>query len=246
MPDYDNGRVPSDLLVTFASGWNSAEGTWHHMLTPATLAKHRALVKLAKANTGRDISITEGWGAYRPYDSQVYARRLYGFGAAVPGTSSHGMFWEGRQCAAIDYNWGDAYGWDRDAWFRDVRAVGLTPGLIHPSRGDYPDEPWHVVDLYPWAAVPAGFNTSEEEDDMTPEQAKQLDKVTKQVSAVYAALFGARNVTGKETPVSWVNFKGDAQSSNYGLLPIAIHNQTLIAQQSARIAELEAKLEKKD
>ena len=156
MPSYSNGYIPDNLLVTFHTGWNAAEGSWAHRLSPATYAKHLNLVALAKRNTGGDISVTDGWGAYRPYASQVYARQLYGNGAAWPGTSSHGGFWEGKQTLAIDYNWGPAYGWNRDAWFRDVRAVGLTPGLIHPSRGNnYPDEPWHVVDLDPWGAVPS-------------------------------------------------------------------------------------------
>lgn len=156
MPTYRNGRVPDHLLVTFASGWLPAEGTWKHQLPPATYRKHLALVALAKRNTGRTLKISEGWGAYRPYAIQVYAKKVHGIWAATPGTSSHGMFWEGRQCAAIDYgNWGHVYAWNRDAFYRDVRAVGLVPGLISPGRG-YPDEPWHVVDRDPWAAVPSG------------------------------------------------------------------------------------------
>lgn len=152
---YSNGFIPDSMLVTFKTGWNSGEGAWKHQLSPGTYAKHLALVELARKNTGGTVSITDGWGAYRPYDSQVYARSLYGLGAAYPGTSSHGGFWENQETLAIDYDWGGAYGWDRDAWFRDVRVVGLTPGLIHPSRGNgYPDEPWHVVDLAPWAPPP--------------------------------------------------------------------------------------------
>lgn len=152
---YRNGYVPDDKLITFASGWLPAEGAWKHQLPPDTYVKHVALVALAKRNTGRDLKPTEGWSCYRPFSVQVYAKKVYGIWAATPGTSSHGMFWEGKQCAAIDYgNWSYVYNGDRSAFYRDVRAVGLTPGLISTERG-YPDEPWHVVDLDPWAAVPA-------------------------------------------------------------------------------------------
>lgn len=155
MPRYPNGRVPDAALVTFATGWLPNEGTWKHQLPPATYRKHLALVALALRNTGRLLKPTEGWSCYRPLSVQEYAKRIHGIWAATPGTSSHGMFWEGRDCAAIDYgNWSYVYGGDRGAFYRDVRAVGLAPGLIAPARG-YPDEPWHVVDLEPWAAVPA-------------------------------------------------------------------------------------------
>lgn len=153
MPTYSNGYIPESLLVTFATGWSSTDGNWKHQLSPATYAKH---LELVKRSPGGKLAVTPGWGAYRPYQAQVVARRLFGNGAAVPGTSSHGGFWEGRQTLAIDYhNWGSIYGWDQARWFADVRAVGLTPGMIMRSRG-YPDEPWHVIDLDPWAAVPAG------------------------------------------------------------------------------------------
>lgn len=156
MPSYRNGEVPGSLLVTFASGWLPNEGTWYHQLPPATYAKHQALVALAKRNTGRVLKISEGWGAYRPLSVQVYAKKVHGIYAATPGTSSHGMFWEGMQCAAIDYgNWSYVYNGNRATFYRDVRAVGLEPGLISPQRG-YPDEPWHVVDKQPWAAPASG------------------------------------------------------------------------------------------
>lgn len=181
-PRYSNGEVPERLLITFATGWLPVEGTWKHQLPPSSYRKHLALVALAKKNTGRTLKVSEGWGAYRPRRIQVYARKIHGRWAAVPGTSSHGMFWENRQCAATDYgNWGYVYNWDRAAFYRDVRAVGLVPGLISESRG-YPDEPWHVVDLDPWAAVPAGGGSFvPEEDDMTPEQANQLEQIYKAV-----------------------------------------------------------------
>ena len=189
MPAYRNGEVPAGLLVTFASGWLPNEGTWKHQLPPATYRKHLALVALAKLNAGRTLKVSEGWGAYRPRHIQEYAKKIHGIYAATPGTSSHGMFWEGRQCAAIDYgNWSYVYGGNRAAFYRDVRAVGMVPGLISPARG-YPDEPWHVVDLDPWAAVPAGSGSSfvPEEDDMF------TDDDRKKIGAVYDAVFSGGN-----------------------------------------------------
>lgn len=149
---FKNGRVPQDKLITFASGWLPNEGTWYHQLPPGTFAKHLSLVALAKRNTGRTLKPSEGWSCYRPLNIQEYAKKVHGIWAATPGTSSHGMFWERIECSAIDYgNWSYVYNGDRAAFYRDVRAVGLEPGLISPQRG-YPDEPWHVVDKKPWAA----------------------------------------------------------------------------------------------
>lgn len=173
MPSYRNGQIPEDLLVVFARGRNATDGDWYHALSPATYARHLALVARAFKRTGRRLQITDGFGAYRPLHAQVIARNLYGNGAALPGTSSHGGFWEGRQTLAMDYgNWGTVYGWGQEAFFEDCRAVGLTPGMIMRSRG-YPDEPWHVIDLDPWGPVPAFADvtpfTSEpllEDDDM--------------------------------------------------------------------------------
>lgn len=167
MPSYSNGYIPDDLLVTFRVGYNSTDGSWAHSLSPATYARHLALVGRAKDRTGRTLTISDGWGAYRPYPAQVVARNVYGNGAAWPGTSSHGGFWEGRQTLAMDYsNWSWVYGGDWEAFKSDCYAVGLTPGMISEARG-YPEEKWHVIDLDPWGAVPAGFDaTNFLEDDM--------------------------------------------------------------------------------
>jgi hypothetical protein len=173
MPTYTNGYIPDSLLITFATGWSQNDGWWKHQLSASTYAKHLALVK---RSPGGKLAITPGWGAYRPYAAQVLARRLYGNGAASPGTSSHGGFWEGRQTLAIDYhNWGAVYGWDQARFFADVRAVGLTPGMIMRSRG-YPDEPWHVIDLDPWAPAPAG-GTSSPFQTTTPTAPKEWDEM---------------------------------------------------------------------
>lgn len=232
MPRYPNGRVPDEALVTFASGWLPNEGNWKHQLPPGTYRKHLALVALALRNTGRRLKPTDGWSCYRPRSVQEYAKRVHGIYAATPGTSSHGMFWEGRDCAAIDYgNWGYVYGGDRDRFYRDVRAVGLSPGLISPARG-YPDEPWHVVDLDPWAggATAGGNARPVEEDDMFDDDDRKLLK---------EVLTEIRNTKAGV----WTGGTSGGRKFNYGILPIVAHNQTLIAQQSGRIAAIEEVVE---
>ncbi|MEX8058750.1 hypothetical protein [Microbacterium sp. 16-032] len=177
---WKNGYIPESDLVIFNRGWNDTDGNWYWGLTPATYARHLALVDRAHDRTGRWLSPGDGWSTVRPMAGQQIARRLFGNGAAAPGTSSHGGFWEGRETLAVDYsNWAWVYSGDRAAFYADCRAVGLSPGMIEPSRG-YPDEPWHVIDLNPRGPVPASSNAKpfEEEDDMpyTPEQIKQMTK----------------------------------------------------------------------
>lgn len=168
MTRYPNGEIPDSELVTFDFGHDDVEGDWKHQLTPGTYAKHLALVARAKDRTGRTLRVSPGSNAYRPIRTQRIFRDLYGNGAAVPGTSSHGGQWEGADRMAMDYgNWAYVYAEfanPRAEFFADCRAVGLEPGLISTSRG-YPDEPWHVIDNDPWAPAPASA-TSPEEDIM--------------------------------------------------------------------------------
>lgn len=71
-------------------------------------------------------------------------------------------------------------------------------------------------------SVPAS-DDSLEDDMFTDEDRAQL-------RAVYAALFGARNLTGKADVVSWKNIEGRTQTSKYGVLPILIETQRMIAE----------------
>ena len=182
MPSYRNGQIPENLLVVFQRGWNRTDGDWYHALSPATYTRHLALVARAFKRTGRTLQITEGFGAYRPFHAQVIARNLYGNGAALPGTSSHGGFWEGRQTLAMDYgNWAWVYANHGGfaAFKEDCAAVGLWAGAIMPERG-YPREEWHVVDPNPWSAVPAfdgivtPFNPAHPEPAKSKRKRKQM------------------------------------------------------------------------
>lgn len=170
---WRNGEVPESELVIFKRGRNSTDGDWYWGLPPASYQRHLALVDRAFKRTGRWLSPSDGWSTYRPLHAQELARRIYGNGAAVPRTSSHGLFWEGRETAAVDYgNWAWVYQnhGGRAVFFDDCRAVGLAPDMISPRRG-YPDEPWHVIDLNPRSmpAFAGGNATPIEEDDMPSE-----------------------------------------------------------------------------
>lgn len=164
MATWKNGYIPDSELVRFGeTGWNEVDGDWYWALTAPTLARVRRLIALAKARTGRDLSPGDGFSCYRPYGIQVKAKNKYGIGAATPGWSSHGGFWEGIETMAVDFsNWGYVYNWDREAFYADCWAAGLVPGMIEPRRG-YPDEPWHVIDMNP-RTMPAFASTSSEED----------------------------------------------------------------------------------
>lgn len=160
---YLNGQVPRSALIRIASGTNG-DGYWEHLLSPAQKRKHDALVARAKRHRGRTLRITSGWNGYRPIDAQWVAKRKYGSGAAAPGFSSHGGTYKGRDAMAMDYgNWSWVYNGDRNAFFADCRAVGLTPGVIW-------NESWHVIDYDPWAPVPAALPADEFEPVVVPEE----------------------------------------------------------------------------
>ncbi|MGW9587510.1 glycoside hydrolase domain-containing protein [Microbacterium sp. NPDC055455] len=226
MPTYSNGYIPENLLVTFATGWNRTDGDWKHQLSPGTYAKYRALVA---RSPGGKLQVTPGWGAYRPYYAQVIARRIFGNGAAVPGTSSHGGYWEGRQTLAIDFhNWGSIYGWDQSRWFADCRAVGLTPGMIMRSRG-YPDEPWHVIDLDPWGAVPAGTATPLKEwDEMATKQ--EIKDAIVEVLTTHGAGPGNRGVYDSlKFIASLIDAKGNQVIAEVGTPDVQVFRDAVIS-----------------
>ena len=66
---------------------------------------------------------------------------------------------------------------------------------------------------------------------MTPEQAQQL-------ANIHAALFG----TGTKAPIRWRDRDGVAKSSDYGLLDIEIHSQSLIARIWSAVQSLVKKI----
>ena len=169
---YPNGEYPESLFLCVGEGSNDEDGAnpWKHLITAGTLEKWRSLQGVALRNTGVLLQITPGWNAYRPLWVQRVYRDKWGLGAAYPGQSSHGMNWRtnGRDivCLALDIgNWGYAYGWDRERFFRDARSAGFTADLIKPP--EFPDEPWHIIDTDPWRVVVKQTKTKDDEMTMS-------------------------------------------------------------------------------
>lgn len=166
MARFANGRIPATMLKWFTSGGEKFRAT------PATIARWNALVADVKKREGITLTITSGPNAYRDYNQQVAMRKKHGLGAATPGTSSHGGFWEGRDTMAIDVNNWAALG--QAKFYSYARKHGFSPGLISTSRGYARNEPWHIVCLNPWT-MPAGTTgdtskpaQAEEEEDIMP------------------------------------------------------------------------------
>jgi hypothetical protein len=141
MGGIPNGRLDESTMVNLGSGWDKY-GQWFHLAPPGTAARWQELVRLAHEKYGVRLRVTPGWNIYRPLRIQYLYRADLGIWAAVPGTSSHGGEYQGRECCAIDVqNWGDL-GWAR--FVALCRIVGLTVNFVKPQ------ELWHVGDFNPW------------------------------------------------------------------------------------------------
>jgi len=89
----------------------------------------------------------------------------------------------------------------------------------------------------PNTSAAGGGGTIIEEDDMTPDQSEKLD-------AVYAALFGPKNLKNGPDQMNWINSPaGDPQKAFYGVLPIVIYTQQLTADLAKQVAALAKKIE---
>lgn len=149
MAKYPNGKIPRDTLIKRGNYHYATAGTW---------AKWDALVADVERNEGFTLRITEGLNVYRDLEGQEFARKnACAAGrcndAAVPGTSSHGGVYNGRDSLAIDVaNWANL---SRDKWYDYCRKHGFEPGFF-----DW--EPWHIIDWEPYRAV----SGSQQEDVM--------------------------------------------------------------------------------
>jgi hypothetical protein len=171
MPEFANGRIPESKLVSLGRGRNG-DGAWKHLAPPGTAARWNWMVATGRAKYGVTLRITPGWNLFRPFDVQVLYRERLGIMAAMPGFSSHGGIFGGRDCQAIDVqNWGDlAPGNANLAWARFValcRLAGFRVDFVKPR------ETWHVGDFDPWKvpAAAAAFRVNpitvhDQEDDM--------------------------------------------------------------------------------
>lgn len=146
MSRFRNGQVPRNLLVEVGP---------YHWMPAATAARWKALVADIQKNEGVTMRITPGKNAYRDYEGQVFARnaacaRGRCNDAAVPGTSSHGGEYQGRDSLAIDVdNWAVL---GQSKWYAYCRKHGFEPGFF-----DW--EPWHIIDWNPWT-MPASSSGS--------------------------------------------------------------------------------------
>lgn len=131
-----------------------------------------------------------------------------------------------------------ASGYGKEDWSSDSHTGGahthVTLWPTHASRYGYDrnGKPY-TVDFMAHAdtSTPAGGGGIE--DDMSALAEEQID-------AVYKAIFGPNNgPKGTAKPLGWRNVYGDAQSSQYGVLPIEIHTQTLVAQALGQLAALQ-------
>lgn len=129
---------------------------------------------------------------------------------------------------------GDVLFWRRGVWYpgsHTAVALGPVQGELVPclTQNPGPVRRANLItrDLAGYLRPRAFAGLTEGDDDMTPEQANQL-------SATYQALFGPANAGGAQ--VSWANVDGTVQTAQYGVLPIVIHNQNLIAALAGQVA----------
>lgn len=163
MPTYSNGRVPRARLIKIASG-TDRNGYWEHQLPASTLRKWNAALDYARRKWSKVMRISTGWNGYRPYEVQVDARsRACASGncnaAARAGWSSHGGTWVSAKYTGG--RWVDAMAIDvvpqQLTWAQvdeAMRHAGFLVGAITKAIAGM-DEPWHYIDLDPWAAVPS-------------------------------------------------------------------------------------------
>lgn len=182
-------------------GWFTSGGE-RFRSTPATIARWNALVADVKKHEGVTLTITSGPNAYRDYDQQVAMRRKHGLGAATPGTSSHGGFWEGRDTMAIDVNNWAVLG--QAKFYSYARKHGFSPGLISTSRGYARNEPWHIVDLHPWT-MPAGTSGNETNQNQKDEEEMPRGFYYKKGKTYYVGLVTPAGVLHYESNDSDIN-----------------------------------------
>lgn len=189
---YPNGQWPLNLFIEIGRGTDN-HGLYLHLAPPGTAARWAELVRLAREKYGVTLRITPGYNVYRPLEWQTVYRAELGIRAAVPGTSSHGMVYNGRPCCAIDVNnWGSlAPGNGNLAWARFValcRIVGFTVDFVKPQ------ELWHIGDFDP-LTVPA-FAAISVNPFTTNKPADEENELNETQSAQLAALFNDRAASG--------------------------------------------------
>lgn len=155
---YKNGQVPFSVVSEVLASGTNQDGYWEMRATPATAARWRYAKQLCVEWYGRPIYIVPGWNIYRPLHIQQQARDRACrsgncAGAAVPGYSSHGGNWNGRDCLAIDVA-PNGLSWAQID--KAMIAAGFAAGLITQAISGIPGgEPWHYIDFAAFGPVPA-------------------------------------------------------------------------------------------
>lgn len=188
-----------------------------------------------------------------PYKSKYWWRRPGTAAAAVPGTSNHG--WGVALDLASNVNRLNSI---ENLW---VRANSTRFGWVWPSWAQkFPTlEPWHYEFVgtvsYPVGGGNGSINIPSipgapapiEEDELS---AADVEKILGAINTVAVeARQSAAKVVALETELANVKagiwyggsakIDGVVQKFNYGVLPIAAHNQKLIAQSIGKTAALE-------
>jgi hypothetical protein len=189
MTRYENGLIPKGVLTTIASGYD-AYGYWEHQGSAHIIYIWRATQAYALKKWGIKPLIRSGWNIYRPFAVQKAARdRACAAGncnaAAYEGYSSHGGTWYSRQYT--NSQWADALAIDVNpnglSWaqvWEAARANGFLCGAITPAIAGI-DEPWHIIDLNPWGAIPGGGG-----DEPFPEKETQETMFILKSGATYS------------------------------------------------------------
>lgn len=197
---YSNGYIPASALTKIDSGLDRY-GYYEHVGSPHIIWLWRQTQAYALRKWGKKPLIRSGWNIYRPYDVQKAARdRACAAGncaaAAYPGTSSHGGTW-----ISVKYTGNrrvDALAIDVDenglSWaqvWEAARAAGFLCGAITTAVAGI-EEPWHIIDLDPWGAVPAG---GEDVDVPLTQQ-----EITAIATEVWKLRLQAKDATGADIP----------------------------------------------
>lgn len=140
---HSNGFIPQEALAEIP--W--APGSYLRSDAVAALV---AMNEEFKAEFGYNLGISD---AYRDFAGQVEAERIYGDGAAEPGTSNHGW------ALAVDFGTGIAsFNTPQYRWMKDNAPEF---GWRHPAWAE-PDgrlpEPWHW-EFWGWEGASGGGET---------------------------------------------------------------------------------------
>lgn len=175
MVTFANGEIPYSVVsVVLATGTDS-NGYWEFRCTPAFAARWAQAKRNAERMFGRTIYIRTGWNIYRPLGVQVNARKRACdsgncAGASVPGYSSHGGNWGGRDCLAVDV---DPNGLTWDQVDQAMEAAGFSARLITERMSGIPGgERWHYIDFNAFGPAPAGTETGEFDTMATKQEIK--------------------------------------------------------------------------